>query len=191
MKFLKWTVFTEGGMALIALLFICFFSIDAGIHFQFNGYQILTAGGAALILLAGYFILRLLPFSGLRNIEQIVRDVFRQYMSGLSLQQLAAVSLLAGIGEELLFRGFMQSGLCKISLPAWLSILLTSLLFGLAHAVTLTYFLLACVISIYLGWLLVWTDNMFVPIAVHALYDFFILLFIRQTTQNPSAAVSE
>ena len=96
---------------------------------------------------------------------------------------MALVAALAGFGEELLFRGLLQLGFSKI-LHVWLAIFVTSLIFGLAHAVTPTYCVLAFLISLYLGFLLIHTENLVVPIIVHAFYDFFVFLFILWTPKK-------
>jgi len=182
MSFFWQAVLLEGGLAVIAILVDLFFRL--GLNYwehcwcDFETLQQITLG--LLPLVAGYFVFLTLPFSGLRNIDRIVRELYWQHMGHWKLWQLALVAALAGVGEELLFRGLIQLGLSTL-LHVWLAVLLTSLIFGLAHAVTPTYCLLAFVISLYLGFLFVHTGNLFVPIAIHALYDFFVFLFIRFT----------
>jgi membrane protease YdiL (CAAX protease family) len=44
-----------------------------------------------------------------------------------------ALAVTAGICEEFLYRGFALAAMTKVGLPTWLVVLLTSLLFGLAH----------------------------------------------------------
>jgi membrane protease YdiL (CAAX protease family) len=55
-----------------------------------------------------------------------------------------------------------------------------SILFGLAHNITKVYFLLAFLIALYLGALLLLTQNLLVPVAVHALYDFCVFIAVRR-----------
>lgn len=86
------------------------------------------------------------------------------------------VSLLAGVGEELLFRGVVQAGLVSPLTPFG-AILIASVLFGAAHAVSLSYWVLATLMGIYLGLLYHWTGNLLVPIVVHALYDWVAIHF--------------
>jgi len=94
--------------------------------------------------------------------------------------QIAVIALLAGLGEEMLFRGIIQQGL-QGWLGPWPGLLLASFVFGAAHWVSRTYMVFACLMGLYLG-LLYWrTDNLLVPIIVHALYDFIALrLLLRQ-----------
>jgi membrane protease YdiL (CAAX protease family) len=51
--------------------------------------------------------------------------------------------------------------------------------FGLMHPVTPTYIVLATLIGIYLGGLVIWTGNLLVAIAAHAVYDAVHLLIAR------------
>ena len=44
-----------------------------------------------------------------------------------------ALAVTAGVCEEFLYRGFALAALSKVGLPTWFVVLLTSLLFGLAH----------------------------------------------------------
>jgi len=95
------------------------------------------------------------------------------------------VSGLAGIGEELLFRGVVQAGLVEWWTPAT-GIIVASLLFGFAHAVSISYLILASLMGLYLGLLYHWTGNLMVPIIVHALYDWVaIRYYLRHPGANP------
>ncbi|WP_376693388.1 CPBP family intramembrane glutamic endopeptidase [Wenzhouxiangella sp. EGI_FJ10409] len=101
-----------------------------------------------------------------RLVRRFVAVLFRRTRPGA----VVLVSALAGIGEELLFRGVIQAGLVAWLTPAS-GIVIASLLFGLAHAVSFSYLLLATLMGLYLGLLYHWTGNLLVPILVHALYD--------------------
>lgn len=176
-------VLVEGGLAVIAILAD---TLLLGLNFwEYVRCDLKTPVQVAwglLPLFAGYFLLQALPIVALQRIDRLVREMFQQHMSHLKLWQLALIAALAGIGEELFFRGMLQLGLSeRLGTNVWVAILLSSLIFGLAHAATRTYFLLASIISVYLGFLFAYTGNLFVPIAIHALYDFAVFLYIRVT----------
>jgi membrane protease YdiL (CAAX protease family) len=101
---------------------------------------------------------------------EVVRERIAPLFAGASPAQLAAIALLAGIGEEALFRGVLQEALAG-RFPAWAGLVLASLLFGAVHWVTDTYAVLAGIVGLYLGTLYLLTDNLLAPIATHALYD--------------------
>lgn len=118
-----------------------------------------------------------------RTVEELIGPLF----AGASTGALLLISILAGIGEESLFRGVLQSALAGPIGP-WAALLLVSVLFGLVHFVTATYAVLAGLIGLYLGWLFLRTDNVLVPIVVHALYDFVALSLLVQRTKAQADA---
>ena len=96
--------------------------------------------------------------------------------------ELAWLSLAAGVGEEVLFRGFLLSALQTHSIPrpvgGWLPLILSSVLFGLAHFVSWTYLGLGDWCRLYLGWLMIATGSLWVPVTTHAVYDFVALWWL-------------
>jgi membrane protease YdiL (CAAX protease family) len=113
-----------------------------------------------------------------------IKDLMRQVeiqivplFEGAPFHALLLISLFAGIGEECLFRGVMQPGLSAwVGVP--IALTLTSGIFGLAHLITPTYAVFAGLIGAYLGVIAVATDNLFVPIVTHALYDLAALKYL-------------
>jgi len=102
--------------------------------------------------------------------------------AGCTLLELALISILAGVGEEALFRGFIQSTLAYWSSPWW-ALLLTSVLFGLGHLITPAYALLAGLLGLYLGALALVYDNLLLVMTVHGLYDFLALIYLTKRPQ--------
>lgn len=183
MSFFWSAILVEGGLAVVAILadallpglnYRKYIACDCDALWQ------ITLG--LLPLFVGYFVLQALPFSAIQRVDRLVRELFQQHMSHLKLWQLAVIATLAGVGEELFFRGLIQLGLSDgLGVSVWIAIFVASLIFGLAHAVTKTYFILAFIISLYLGFLFYHTGNLLVPVAIHALYDFVIFLYVRFT----------
>ncbi len=105
--------------------------------------------------------------------------------------ELALISLLAGVGEEALFRGVIQIALTDWLNP-WGALVITSVLFGLAHLITPTYALLAGLVGLYLGGLFMIYDNLLVVIVVHGLYDLVALIYLigRCKEQNETKVES-
>jgi membrane protease YdiL (CAAX protease family) len=115
------------------------------------------------------------PLVRLRSeVEKVVRDLF----AGCGWFEFALVSIAAGIGEEVLFRGALQPLAIRWTVP-WIGVTVVALLFGLAHALTRTYFIAAAVIGLYFGWLALAYDDLVAPIVAHAVYDAFALMFIQ------------
>jgi len=108
-----------------------------------------------------------------REVEDNVLPLFEN----CSLFDFALIALVAGIAEEALFRGVIQIGLTNLMTP-WGAIALTGVLFGLLHLITPTYAALAGLIGVYLGWLMILSGNLLLPIVVHVLYDFLALTHV-------------
>ena len=131
-------------------------------------------------------------WAALVEIRRLVQDLLVPLFHGFSIWQLFCVALLAGLGEELFFRGFIQGGLAilleQFDVPAssLCALFLASTLFGVMHPITRTYALLCMSAGFYLGAIWLWAGNLIVPILIHAIYDFFALCYLlRKSDRNP------
>ncbi len=116
----------------------------------------------------------LAPLVRIRRLFDLqLRPLFESW----SLTQLAFISVLAGIGEELLFRGVIQGALDSIVGPV-LALIAASVLFGCAHLITVTYAIAATVIGVYFGLIWILSGNLLVPMVAHAAYDFAALVYL-------------
>jgi membrane protease YdiL (CAAX protease family) len=105
----------------------------------------------------------------------LVSERLAPLLAGRSRSQLALLAVLAGVAEEVLFRGVVQVGLARVfSEP--LALVSTSVIFGLAHFASPAYALMAGLVGLYLGALFLLQGSLLVPILAHALYDFVALL---------------
>jgi membrane protease YdiL (CAAX protease family) len=114
------------------------------------------------------------PFRRLRlEVEQTLVPLF----SKCTTIDFALIAILAGLGEEILFRGLIQTGMAG-PLGVWTALAITSVLFGLLHFVTHTYAIIAAIFGAYLGWLYVATGDLFVAVVTHSVYDFVALKYL-------------
>lgn len=134
---------------------------------------------ASVPLLAAMFALRRLRAGPFGRLNRVVDQVIVPLFAGCSLADFALISLVGGLGEELLFRGLIQA-----VLVSWFGVAvgigLASLLFGLAHIITPTYALLATIIGVYFGGLALYTNDLLAPIVTHAVYDFAALGYLTR-----------
>lgn len=118
------------------------------------------------------------PFS---DIADVVDRLLRPLFAALPVAELALISVLAGIGEELFFRGLFQAGIAQ-----WLGepygpiagLAAASLVFGLLHPINWAYVVLATAMGFFLGGLWIASGNLLVPILTHGLYDFLALVWL-------------
>ncbi len=94
----------------------------------------------------------------------------------------ALVAFLAGLCEEALFRGFLQVFIAGFA-GEFQALLAASVLFGLAHAVSLAYAVVATIIGLYLGALFLLTDGLLAPVVCHAVYDFIALVWLSRSVR--------
>ncbi|MFM8333737.1 MAG: lysostaphin resistance A-like protein [Candidatus Methylumidiphilus sp.] len=122
-----------------------------------------------LLFLGAYRI----PSRNLRAIQRFLIDALGPLLDACRWPELLYLAVLAGVTEEVLFRGLLQPLIeARWGWPAGLA--LSNLLFALAHFVTPLYAVLAGLTGLYLGLSLDLGGgrNLLTPIAIHALYDF-------------------
>ncbi len=142
---------------------------------------ILMGGAVALPLFAGIVLVERKPLPWLADLQRIVRHHVVPLFRQSSVGGLLLISLAAGLGEELLFRGYCQAALTDWWGPGsgtWLAVLTASVLFGICHWLCRAYALLATFMGLVLGMLFLVTGNLLAPIVTHALYDFLALLYL-------------
>lgn len=131
------------------------------------------------ILLTSSLGRKVRPF---QRIYEHVKAILDKPLRGLGIMELTLLAAAAGIGEEVFFRGVLQT---------IAGIELASVIFGLLHALTPTYFLLATLMGFYLGWLYDATGNLLVPIVVHWLYDTLALWLLRREFVKDAGSPAE
>ncbi len=117
-----------------------------------------------------------------RLVEVVDRLVLPLFQSCRPVE-IAIIAVLAGLGEEMLFRGVVQAVVADWvggHAGLWIGLLAAAFLFGLAHLVTPTYGVFAGLIGLYFGALWLWTGNLLAPVVAHAVYDFLALLYLRR-----------
>lgn len=114
------------------------------------------------------------PFAAVREfLEQRVQPFFADW----SVPELAVLSLVAGLSEEVFFRAVLHGGLAPL-LGQPFAILAASVAFGLCHPISLAYAASTSVVGVYFSGLWLWTGNLLAPVLAHAVYDFVALMFL-------------
>lgn len=166
----------QAGIILLALVLDMVFGLRM-LHDLAFSLSALNWGLVATVplLLAGWQLGRM-DWAWWQELQQFMREflipLFRNAPAGI----LFLVSLLAGVGEELLFRGVIQGGLDGV-IGSTGALVIASLIFGAMHAVSRPYFIIATLMGLYLGWLYLATGNLLIPIVVHFVYDWIVLRY--------------
>ncbi|HVR35496.1 MAG TPA: CPBP family intramembrane glutamic endopeptidase [Methylomirabilota bacterium] len=164
----------EGGLVVVALALAAWLGLPLidGLRPDGTGVALGVAGTAPPLLLLWW--IRRSRSRGLVEFRRFLAERVEPLFAGWSVAQFAVLSVLAGFGEEMLFRGVLQPAAAGVlgEIPGWIAV---SLLFGALHALNRTYFLLATALGLYLGWLSMWSGGLISPIVAHGLYDFLAL----------------
>jgi len=139
---------------------------------------------ASLPLLFGLWLCLRWPVGPLARIKRFSEDVIAPLFQPCTMLDLAGISLLAGLGEEMLFRGVLQGWLGGW-IGVWLGLAVASVLFGLLHPITPAYAVLAALCGAYFGVIFMLTDNLLAVVIPHALYDFIALLCLTRMPSRP------
>lgn len=177
-KQLLWIAFLlEGGLILLAWVLSALLEKPL-FHNSFLSLQ--TVGWGILaslpLFISVYWIYRS-PWPPFQRFKQKVNELVYQFFAKCTVMDLAFISILAGIGEEAFFRGIIQ-GFLVDSLPLWLAIFISGLIFGLAHCLSLIYMLYASAVGMYLGIVFLVTENLYIVMITHAFYDFVMLVWL-------------
>jgi membrane protease YdiL (CAAX protease family) len=161
-------------------------AIAGGIWLYAGGYPvrlgvtpIAVAAGAGVALalaVAQWWLQRWAPAIGpVRALRELQRTVFQPLFAGLSVAEMIAISALAGIGEEIFFRGAVQAAF------GWP---VATLAFGVCHVgMTRRSWVLGAWAALsggVLAALAIATDGLLAPIVAHAGYDLAALIWLRR-----------
>jgi membrane protease YdiL (CAAX protease family) len=177
-------VLFELALLVIALVWDLVFGESILRHFRWRPADAL-AGAISSLPLFVFFVWTLKSkLQVFARHRQVLDSLVPRLFAGWPVWQWAAISLCAGVCEEVLFRGALQSGLATRvgSAPA---VIVVSLLFGALHLLSWTYGIIAGLIGVYLGVLFLVSGNLLAPVMAHAVYDFaaifYFLKIYRQT----------
>ncbi len=138
--------------------------------------------GIGVGLAVAMLLVSRLPLPGIRSLNESFEARFRELLAPMTYPELVVLAMTAGLGEELLFRGWLQSAMTGSienpndyprAITGWL---VASFLFGLAHPLSRAYIAIAAGMGLILGGLFLVTGNLLTAIAAHAAYDAVILI---------------
>jgi membrane protease YdiL (CAAX protease family) len=184
--FIRMAVWFEGGLIFlaVALAFLGLYDRDQPLRLQ----EFATKGTGALIWgIGGMLPLLLLLVVGrwnwrpFRAINAAIKKYLLPAFSQLNVAEILAISVLAGLGEELLFRWAIQGGISWLmgnQLGLATGLFVGSLTFGICHWVNSSYGIITTLIGLYFGLQMVLAGTWLAPALSHALYDFVAILYL-------------
>lgn len=186
-------VVVEGALALIAVALAWVCGVPLREQIPSSGAPLVWAIARGLIttlpMLAIFLWLVHSSWPVFRELREQVDVLLAEMFPSPSLGQLALVAVLAGVGEELLFRGTLQTLLSWLTTPV-VGVLLASLLFGAMHALSRVYFALATLIGLVFGWMTLHYNDLVGPMVAHGVYDFVALVYLTRLRRRSSGGES-
>ena len=163
-----------------------------------------AATGPLLLAFGVTYTVRWTP---LRRIRELLVEMLGRPMAGCRWYDLVVLAVLAGVCEEVLFRGVIQPWMAgndaasPLALGFGVALIGSNLLFALLHPVTRTYAIVVGLVGVYLGLVglvdplpagseLAGQPNLVVPIVAHGLYDFLAFLVIARESRRRERSAS-
>lgn len=174
-------VFFEGGLAPLSLLLGWWLGHNPLEHFTWSSMDALWGALAPIPIVVTFLCILRWPVGRLSQIKAFCEDEFVPLLGGISWSDMAIIALSAGVGEEMLFRGVLQT-----SLASWLGwgwgLSVSSLLFGVLHPISLPYIFLMMGVGFYFGGVFLLTGNLLAVMVTHAVYDFALMAYLLKIT---------
>jgi len=165
----------EGGLLGLAIGLGWLVGLDPWATWTVGSVPLAWAGVGVVPPLAMLFWVLRSSWEPVVQLRERLDPVIQSFFGSWSIWELGVLALVAGLSEEVLFRGVIQAGL-----EGWLGpgagLVIAAVLFGLMHPITRLYILLALGIGFWLGLVWMWSGSLVAPVLAHGLYDFVALI---------------
>lgn len=164
---------SEGILVGLALVLARWRGISLEIGSLTSGFVVGCVAAGGLVLANFYLLCRAPAIGPIQSIRRLYTETLKPLFGSVGMSAIVVISMAAGLGEELLFRGVLQVEVGLV--PA-------SVIFGVAHmggGGTLMFGCWAGMMGALLGALVVWTDGLAASIVAHTVYDAAAMIYIR------------
>lgn len=179
-QFLILGTLVQGVVTILALVLAWLLQINPFDRFHWSAQAVVLGIVSTIPMLALFVWTWRLPYQAFKDIKEFLIEGLGPFLADCRWYDLVWVALLAGYSEELMFRGVLQTTFSHWGLLTGL--LVSNLIFSLAHAVTRMYVLLAALLGLYLGILFQFAEsgNLLIPMLTHAIYDLVAFHIVRR-----------
>ncbi len=186
--FLSKACIFEASLVLVALFLGWFADINPFDNLRFSETAIAFACIATIPLYLMFLGFEQVQTESVIRIRKLLLDTLGANLHAYHWTDLFILAAIAGFSEELLFRGVIQPWL-ESSWGMTAGLLISNVIFGLVHAVTPLYAVLAALVGIYLSFSLDYGGdrNLLIPIIIHGLYDFLAFLALMRAYRASQA----
>lgn len=129
-----------------------------------------------------FLLLEQLQLESVVTIRRFLLETLGPALQRSDWADLFILAAIAGVSEEVLFRGVIQPWM-EASWGMTAGLIGSNIIFGLVHSITPLYTVLATLVGIYLGLALDYGGdrNLLTPILIHWLYDFLAFLALMKS----------
>jgi uncharacterized protein len=170
-------VFFEAGLAPFSLLLGWLVGHQPLEGFVWSGRDALWGAAAAVPIIAMFLAMFRWPVGPLARVKEFCEQDVVPLFEDSDWSELALISLSAGVGEEMLFRGVLQATLMDWFGVGW-GLSLASILFGVLHPISIGYIVFAGFLGFYLGGIWIYNGNLLTVMVTHAVHDFVALGYL-------------
>jgi uncharacterized protein len=179
--FFKSACVFEASLIIVAVVLGWIASIDPFENLHFSEMAILYGVIGTLPLFLMFLALEKIQGDSVVQIKNLLLNTLGAGLHRYHWTDLLILASIAGVSEELLFRGVIQPWI-EHAWGATVGLIASNFLFGFVHAITPLYAVLATLVGIYLGLSLTYggETNLLVPIIIHGFYDFLAFVVLMR-----------
>jgi len=187
-NFFRVACYFEGSLLIIAFVIGWFVDINPFANLYFSEMAVFYGIVGTIPMFIFFMALYQIQINSFQEVKRALLDTLAPNMVRLHWTDLFVLAAIAGFTEEVLFRGTIQPWL-ESSWGMNTGLIASNVIFGLVHAVTPMYAVLAALVGIFLGLSMDYGGdrNLLTPIIIHGLYDFLAFLVIVQTYRRELA----
>jgi uncharacterized protein len=172
----------EAALILVAMVLGWLGGINPFANLQFSDTAIFYGILGTIPLFLLFLLLEQITADSVVNIRQFLLQTLGPALHRCDWADLFILAAIAGVSEEVLFRGVIQPWM-ESSWGMTAGLIGSNIVFGLVHAITPLYTVLAVLVGIYLGLALDYGGerNLLTPIIIHGLYDFLAFMALMRS----------
>ncbi len=191
-EFFKSACYFEASLVLVAVFLGWVANIDPfkNIYFSETAIALGVIGTAPLFLM--FLAMEQMQGKSVTDIRKLLLNTLGPGLHRYHWTDLFILAAIAGVSEELLFRGVIQPWI-EASWGMMAGLIVSNIAFGLVHAVTPLYAVLAALVGVYLGLSLDYGGdrNLLIPIIIHGFYDFLAFVALMRVYRASLAGASK
>jgi hypothetical protein len=184
-EFFKSACYFEASLIFLAVILGWIADIDPFQNIYFSETAVAYGLIGTIPLFLMFLALEKIQGESVVKIRELLLNTLGPGLHRYHWTDLFMLAAIAGISEELLFRGVIQPWI-EASWGITAALIGSNVIFGLVHAVTPLYAVLATLVGIYLGLSLDYGGerNLLIPIIIHGFYDFLAFVALMRVYRS-------